>query len=700
MKKYFFLLSLFILIFAFNHQAQTQNTGNPFYKEWETPFQSPPFTEIKSENFLPAYEEGIRLQNLEFDAIVNNPDKPTFENTITQIEKSGQLLTKVNKVFSSLNGTDTDDEMQKIAEKSTSMLSKHIDDFYLNEKLFKRIKTLYDERETLNLTTEQNRVLENYYIDFVRGGANLNEEGKEQLRKINDELSQLVLKFGDNVRKENNKFELILDNEKDLAGLPGASIQAATEKAEAKGYNGKWLFTIDKPTLIPFLQFSGIRDLREKMYKAYMNRGNNNDELDNKKIFSRIVVLRVEKAKLLGFKTYSDFVLQKKMAKMPDNVYSFLNDIWQPTVEKAKSEVVEMQKIIDAEGGNFNLEPWDWWYYAEKVKKEKYALDEEMLRPYFQLENVIDGVFAVATKLWGLQFVERNDIQVYNPEVKVFEVKEADGKHIGILYTDYFPRAGKTNGAWCGDFRGQSNMNGNYITPLVTNVGNFSKPTSDKPALISLDEVRTLFHEFGHALHVLLQNVTYPSAAAVPSDFVELPSQIMENWAMQPEVLKMYAKHYETGEIIPQELIDKIDNSRYFNQGFETLEYIAASLLDMDWHVITDTAEKDVTQFEKESITKMGLIPQIWPRYLTTNFIHIATWGYESGYYSYLWAAVLDADAFEAFMESSLFDNATAESFRKNILSKGGSEDPMELYTKFRGRKPTVDALLKNRGLN
>lgn len=699
MKKYFYLLNVLLFSFTFNHQAQTIDAENPFFKEWKTPFQTPPFSEIKHEHFLPAYEEGIKLQNLEFEAIITNSDKPTFENTIAALEKSGQLLTTVNKVFSSLNGTDTDDEMQKIAEQSTAMMSKHINDFYLNEKLFERIKTLYDEKEKLNLTTEQSRVLENYYIDFVRGGANLSNEGKEQLRKINDELSQLVLKFGDNVRKENNKFELIVDNEKDLAGLPDASIQAAKEKAEAKGLDGKWLFTIDKPTLIPFLQFSENRTLREKMYKAYMNRGNNNDELDNKEIFSRITILRVEKANLLGYKTYSDFVLQKKMAKTPDNVYSFLNDIWKPTVLKAKSEVEEMQKIIDAEGGNFNLEPWDWWYYAEKVKKEKYALDEVMLRPYFQLENVISGVFAVSTKLWGLQFIERTDIQIYNPEVKVFEVKEADGKHIGILYTDYFPRAGKTNGAWCGDFRGQSNMDGNYITPLVTNVGNFSKPTSDKPALISLDEVRTLFHEFGHALHVLFQNVTYPSAASVPSDFVELPSQIMENWAMQPEVLKMYAKHYETGEIIPQELIDKIDNSKYFNQGFETLEYIAASLLDMDWHVITDTEERDVAQFEKESIEKMGLIPQVWPRYLTTNFIHIATWGYESGYYSYLWSAVLDADAFEAFMEKGLFDKATAESFRKNILSKGGSEDPMELYTKFRGRKPTVDALLKNRGL-
>ena len=700
MKNPFYFLFIFVLLINFNVQPQSQSKDNPFFKQWETPFQTPPFEEIRYEHFLPSFEEGISQQNQEFGAIINNVDQLTFENTITAIEKSGELLTKVTKVFSSLNGTDTDDEMQKIAEKSTSMLSKHNDDFYLNEKLFQRIKTLYNERETLNLTTEQSRLLENYYIDFVRGGANLSSEEKEKLRKINDELSQLILKFGDNVRKENNKFELIVDNKEDLAGLPDASIQAAEEKAEAKGLKGKWLFTIDKPTLIPFLQFSENRVLREKMYRAYMNRGNNNDELDNKEIFSRIIVLRVEKANLLGYKTYSDFVLQKKMAKIPDNVYSFLNEIWKPTLTRAQSEAAEMQKIIDAEGGKFNLEPWDWWYYAEKVKKEKYALDEEMLRPYFKLENVITGVFAVAHKLWGVQFILRDDIQVYNPEVKVFEVKEADGKHIGILYTDYFPRAGKTNGAWCGDFRGQSNMEGKYITPLVTNVGNFSRPTSDVPALISLDEVRTLFHEFGHALHVLFQNVTYPGAGSVPSDFVELPSQIMENWAMQPEVLKMYAKHYITGEVIPQDLIDKIDNSRYFNQGFETLEYIAASLLDMDWHVVTDTVGKNVAQFEKESIQKMGLIPQIWPRYLTTNFIHIATWGYESGYYSYLWSAVLDADAFESFMDAGLFDQATANSFRKNILAKGGSEDPMELYLKFKGRKPTVEALLKNRGLN
>jgi peptidyl-dipeptidase Dcp len=700
MKKNLYFLSVFVISIVLNLPSQIKNGDNPFFREWKTPFQTPPFNEIKKEHFLPAYEEGIAQQNVEFEVIANNQDRPTFENTIAAIERSGELLNKVNRIFGSLNVTDTDDEMQKIAEKSTSMLSKHVDDFYLNEKLFQRIRILYNKRENLNLSTEQNRVLENYYIDFVRGGANLNSEGKETLRKINEELSQLILKFGDNVRKENNEFELIIDDQEDLNGLSEVSIRAAKEKADAKGLKGKWLFTIDKPTLIPFLQFSQNRELREKMYKAYMNRGNNNNEFDNKKIFSRIIALRVQKANLLGYKTYADFVLRKKMAKIPEEVYSFLNDIWKPTIQKANSEVVEMQKIINAEGGKFNLEPWDWWYYAEKVKKEKYALDEEMLRPYFKIENVIEGVFAVATKLWGLRFIERYDIQVYNPEVKVFEVNEADGSHIGILYADYFPRAGKTNGAWCSNLQTQRNMDGIFITPLITNVGNFSKPTSDKPALISQDEVRTLFHEFGHALHSLLQNIHYTSAASVPSDFVELPSQIMENWAMQPEVLKMYAKHYKTGETISQDLIDKIDSSRYFNQGFETLEYIAASLLDMDWHIVVDSLEKDVEQFERESIIKMGLIPQIWPRYLTTNFIHIATWGYESGYYSYLWSEVLDSDAFESFMENGLFNRATAKSFRENILSKGGSEDPMELYIKFKGRKPTVDALLKKRGLN
>ena len=528
------------------------------------------------------------------------------------MEKSGGLLSKVNRVFSQLNSANTNDEMQKIAEKTTSMLSQHNDDIFLNDKLFQRIKVVYAQKDKLKLTPEQKNVLENYYLDFVGGGANLDAAGKDRLRKINEELAQLVLKFGDNVRKENSKFELIIDNKEDLAGLPEAAIIGAADKAKEKGLTGKWKFTIDKPTLLPVLTFSQKRDLREKMYKAYMNRGNNNDELDNNKNFARILALRIEKANLLGYKRYSDLVLQRRMAKTPENVMKFLNDMWIPTTKTAKAEVADMQQIIDKEGGNFKLQPWDWWYYAEKVKKEKYALDEEMLRPYFKLDNVIQGAFAVATKLYGIKFYERKDIDVYHPEMKVFEVKEANGKHIGILYTDYMPRDSKTNGAWCGSFRDQSNLEGKYITPLVYNVGNFAKPAGDKPSLLSVDDVETLFHEFGHGLHALLQNVNYPNSAGVATDFVELPSQIMENWALQPEVLKLYAKHYITGKVIPQELVDKVVKAGKFNQGFETLEYTAASILDMDYHMLSEVKDFDVQKFEADAVKKMGLIPEVF----------------------------------------------------------------------------------------
>ncbi|MCE1188167.1 MAG: M3 family metallopeptidase [Ignavibacteria bacterium] len=689
----------FLLLCLTSTMAYTMMDDNPFFKQWNTPFGTPPFSEIKLEHYMPAFLQGMKEQKAEIEAIVNNKEKPTFENTVVAMEKSGALLTKVSRVFGHLSSANTNDDMQKIAEESGALLAKHSDDIYLNEALFKRVKVIYAEKDKLHLTTEQKMVLENYYLDFVRSGANLTEAKKAKLRKINEEMSSVVLKFGDNVRKENSKFELVVSKKEDLAGLPETSIQPAAEKAKAKNLTNKWIFTIDKPTLLPFLQYAENRDLREKMYKAYMNRGNNNDELDNKAIFKKILTLRIEKAKLLGYKNYAAFVVSRKMAKTPEKVEKFLHDMWKPTVKHAKAEVAEMQKIVDKEGKKFKIAPWDWWFYSEKVKKEKYALDEEMIRPYFKLENVLQGAFAVAGKLYGLQFTERSDIQLYHPDVKVFEVKEADGKHLGILYTDYFPRESKVNGAWCGALRDQSNIDGNAVSPVIYNVGNFSKPTGDKPALLSEDEVRTLFHEFGHGLHGLFQNVHYPSAANVPSDFVELPSQIMEKWAMKAEVLKMYAKHYKTGEVIPDNLIEKIKNAQYFNQGFETLEYIAASILDMDWHVLTNAKDLDIAKFEKNSMKKMGLIPEILPRYMTTNFIHIATWGYEAGYYSYLWSAILDADAFSAFEEKGIFDGATAQSFRNNILSKGGSDDLNEMFKRFRGREPKVDALLKSRGL-
>ena len=703
MKKLLHILVAIILLSPIHYSNDEKNMNNPFFKEWNTPFQTPPFSEIKEEHYPPAFEEGIKEQKEEIEQLINNKELPTFGNTIDALEKSGKLLTKVSGVFYNILSSNTNEEMQKIAKIIAPMLSKHRDDINLNEKLFNRVKSIYDAKDNLNLTTEQNTLLKKYYTDFVRNGANLNPEEKENLRKINEELSVLSLRFGENILKETNSIGLIIDNKEDLAGLPDAVIQSAAETGKTKNNEGKWVFTLQRPSFIPFLQYSPKRELREKIFQAYINRGNNNNEFDNKILLSRIANLRYKRAKLLGYKNHADYVLEKNMAKNPETVYRFLNDLWKPALKRASAEAADMQEIIDKEGGKFKLAAWDWWYYAEKVKKEKYDFDEEMLRPYFKLENVIEGAFKVATKLYGIQFVERKDIPVYHPDVRVFEVKEANGKHIAIFYTDYFPRDSKRSGAWMNNFRDESNIDGNLITPIICNNGNFSKPTIDKPSLLSIDEVTTLFHEFGHAIHGMLAKSVYPSISgtSVVRDFVELPSQIMENWAMEPEVLKMYAKHYKTGEPMPDELIKKIENSSLFNQGFETVEYLAASFLDMDWHNLTTDEEIDAIKFEKESLNKIGLLPEIESRYQSTNFQHIFAGGYASGYYSYIWAEVLDADAFQAFKEKEdLFDKELANSFRKNILEKGGSEDAMVLYNKFRGREPKVDALLVRRGLN
>ncbi|MDD5606902.1 MAG: M3 family metallopeptidase [Ignavibacterium sp.] len=697
----FISVFLFIAVLSSGISAQQMNINNPFFTEYTTPFQTPPFDKIKNEHYLPAFYEGIKIKRAEIDAVINNPDKPTFDNTIAAIEKSGELLKKVSRVFSNISGSNGDDETQKIAETITPELSKLNNDIFLNEKLYHRIKSLNDEKDKLNLTAEQLKVLDNYYTDFVRNGIGLDEDKKARLKKINEELSMLSLKFGDNLRKETNSIALVVDNKEDLIGLPDAAIQGAQELAELNGLNGKWAFNLQRTSFTPFLQYSEKRNLREKIYKAYLMRGNNNNEFDNKEIIKKIIALRIEKSNMLGYKTFADFKLEKNMAKNTETVNKFLADLWMPALKKSKEEAAEMQKLIDAEGGNFKLAGWDWWYYAEKVKIEKYALDEEMLRPYFKMENVRQGAFDVAAKLYGIQFIKRDDIPVYQPDVDVFEVKEADGTHIGILYTDYFPRSGKRAGAWMSGFRGQSNMDGEFITPLIVNVGNFSKPTKDRPALLSFDEVNTLFHEFGHGLNGLFTKSVYPGAQRSSVDFVELPSQIMENWASHPEVLKMYAKHYQTGEPIPDDLIQKIVNSQYFNKGFETLEYLAASILDMDWHTITNANVVDVEKFEEESLSRMGLIPEIASRYQSTNFNHIFGGdGYSAGYYGYRWSGVLDSDAFEAFLENGLFDRTTAEKFRRNILEKSGSDDPMVLYIKFRGREPKPDALIKKLGLN
>jgi len=674
---------------------------NPFDSDWDTPFSTPPFDKIKTKHYKPAMLKGIEHEKQDIQAIVNNPKEPTFENTIEALDYSGEYLARVRNIFNNMTGSMSSEEMRAIDQEMAPVLSAHRDDILLNEPLFGRVKSVWNHKEELSLTSEQLKLLDETYRLFVRNGANLDETEKPELRTINEELSVLSVRFGDNILKENNRFELVIDHEKDLAGLPGAVVSAAAETAKERGHEGKWVFTIHKPSLIPFLQYSDKRDLREKMFTAYIMKGNHGDELDNNRICSRMASLRVKKAKLLGYETHAHFILEENMAKNPENVYELLNQLWEPALKRAKSEAKALQAMIDEEGGNFALQPWDWWYYAEKVKKAKYDLDEEMLRPYFQLENVRQGVFDLAAKLWGLRFVKRNDISKYHEDVEVFEVQDEDRTLIGVLYTDYFPRASKQGGAWMSNFREQYKKAGTNIRPIIVNVGNFSKPTADKPALLSLEEVKTLFHEFGHALHGLLSQCSYIrlSGTNVPRDYVELPSQFMEHWALTPEIIRSYARNHQTNEPIPDELIEKIRNASLFNQGFETTELLAAMFLDMDWHTLSDETEHEPIAFDKNSMDRIHLIPEIVVRYRSPYFAHIFSGGYSAGYYSYIWSEVLDSDAFQAFKEAGLFNKDLAMSYRKNILESGSTEDPMFLYKRFRGAPPKIDALLEKRGL-
>lgn len=696
-------MSVFLLLFAsLLYFSCSRQESNPFFSEYQTPFQTPPFDKIKEHHYKPAFLAGIKQQQEQIAVIAGNNEPPTFANTIAAVDYSGELLTKVSNVFNNLHSAHTNDTLQQIAREMAPLLAKNRDDIFLNDRLFQRIKIIYERQDSLALSTEQKMLLKKYYQNFVRGGANLDNIRKEELREINKQLSELALQFGENVLKEDNAFTLSITDQHDLAGLPPNVVTAAADAAREQNKEGQWIFTLHKPSLIPFLQYSGKRDMREKMFKAYINRGNNNDQLDNKSILARIVNLRIKKARLLGYQTYADFVLAENMAQNPQNVYALLNEIWTPALARAKKEAMALQEMIQKEGQTFKLQPWDWWYYTEKLRKEKYALDEELLRPYFELKQVIDGVFMVASKLYGITFTERKDIPTYHPDVKVFELQEADGRHIGILFTDYFPRSSKRGGAWMNDFRGQYKKENEIITPIIVNVGNFSKPTSSQPALLSFEEVSTLFHEFGHALHGLLSNCRYPllSGTSVARDFVELPSQLMENWAAAPEVLKMYARHYQTHEPIPDELITKLKQSEKFNQGFITVEYLAAAFLDMGWHTLTQSNEIGVLEFENNTLQKIGLIPEIVTRYRSPYFQHIFSGGYSAGYYSYIWAEVLDADAFQAFQEKGLFDPQTARAFRENILASGGTEEPLVLYKRFRGAEPKKDALLERKGFN
>ncbi len=701
-KKYLILfLSGIFMISCQTNKTGEMETKNPFFEKYETPFNVPDFEQINNDHFIPAFRKGMEDQMKEIEVIANNNEEPSFENTVVALEESGVLLTRVSNVFYNLLSSITNDTLQNIAKKAAPELSKHRDDILLNAHLFSRIKIVYGNMDSLELNPEQAKLLDEAYKKFVRGGANLNENNQGKLRKINEKLSLLSLSFGDNLLAETNSFTLVIDNNEDLAGLPGPVIASAAETAAQKEMEGKWVFTLQKPSMIPFLQYSEKRNLREKIFKAYINRCNNGNEYDNKENVVEIASLRFERAVLLGYKNHADYVLEENMAKEPQKVYDFLNKIWDPALLVATKESDELQKMMDAEGKNGQLHPSDWWYYAEKLRQQKYELDEEMLRPYFVLDNVREGAFYVAARLYGLKIEERSDISKYHKDVQVYEVKEADGSHVGILYMDFFPRDSKRGGAWMSSYRKQYRRDGENITPVITTNFNFTKPTGDKPALLNFEEVSTLFHEFGHALHGLLSNCQYRSLSgtSVARDFVELPAQIMENWATEPEVMKVYAKHYETGEPIPENLVEKLKKSKHFNQGFVAVEYLSACFLDMDWHTNKMTTEIDMLDFEDISMDNIKMIPEIVVRYRSTYFAHIFSGGYSSGYYSYIWAEVLDADAFAAFKETSLFDSETATKFRENVLERGGTDDPMNLYIKFRGAEPKIEPMLQRKGL-
>lgn len=697
------LLTLLVMTAVlFSGSKPGNNRENPFFSEFRTPFQVPPFDRIDTSDYMPAFLEGIRQHDAEISAIVNNPAAPDFDNTILAFDKSGKMLTRVSKVFYNLNEAETNKQMQAIARRLSPVMSKHGDDIALNAKLFSRVKAVYDKRHSMNLDDQQIRVVEKYFRDFERQGANLPEEKKEQLRKLNERLSMLSLTFGENLLAETNEnFLLVIDNRKDLAGLPQPVIDGAAETAREKDMEGKWVFTLAKPSMIPFIQYADNRELRERIYRGYFMRGNNGNKNDNKETVAEIARLRVEKARLLGYASYAAYVVDDNMAKTPANVDEFLTKLWKAALPVSRREAADMQQMIDREGGKFKLESWDWWYYAEKIRKERYNLDETELKPYFKLSNVRDGMFMVAGKLYGITFTQRTDLPVYHKDVETFEVKESDGRHLGILYLDYYPRDGKRGGAWCTDFVSAGWENGKRIDPVVSITCNFTKPTSDTPSLLSWDETNTLFHEFGHALHGLFTEGKYSrTAGVVPQDYVELPSQIMENWASDPLVLKEYAKHYLTGAPIPDNLVTKIQNSSLFNQGFETVEYLAASILDMDFHEMEKPEVIDVLKFESGSMNRIGLIPEILPRYRSTYFAHIFGGGYAAGYYVYIWAAVLDADAFDAFKSSGdLYNKDLASKFRKYCLAECGSDEGMAQYKKFRGKDPSVEPLLKRRGL-
>ena len=685
--------------------AEPVVSANPFSENWDTPFGVPPFDRIESEHYLPAIRAGMKAHNAEIDAIVADTADPTFENTIEALEFSGSTLSRVASVFYAVDSANSDDVTKETAKTVAPEFSAHRDNIALNKDLFERVLAIYEQRDSLDLSAEQRHLLDEAHKQFVRSGADLEDAAQERLREINSELAKLGQQFGDNLLDETNNFELLVTDRADLGELSESLVALAAEEAERRGHDCDecWVFTLQRPSINPFLQYSPNREMRKKLFDGYAMRGDNDNEQDNKAIISSMVALRAERSALMGYDSHAGFILSDNMAENADNVYGLLDQVWKPALARSKEERADMQAIADADGAGIKIEPWDYRYYAEKVRKAKYDLDDDALRPYFEVNAVRDGVFGLATALWGLQFEERTDLPRWHPDQQVFEVKEADGSHLSILYLDYFARESKRGGAWKNALRKQSNVDG-FVTPIVTNNFNFPAPTDGSPSLLSLTNAETFFHEFGHALHGMFSDVRYESLAgtSTPRDFVEFPSQVMENWMRQPEVLRMFANHYQTGEPIPQEVIDKINASATFNQGFATVEYMAAAYLDMAYHVLDTTEAVEPRGFEDAAMADIGLIEEILPRYRSGYFAHIfsGATGYSAGYYSYMWSEILDADTFMAFQETDILDKETAARYREEILSKGGTRPGMELYRNFRGRDPEIGPLLEKKGLN
>lgn len=678
------------------------NSRNPLLEEWDTPFGIPPFSEVKIEHYKPAVLAAIEEHNKEIEAIINNPEAPSFENTIVALDNSGALFSRVYSVFGSETSINSTPELMAVETELAPIVSAHFNEISMNEQLYRRVKAVYDNRDNLGLEPDQMRLLTETYKDYEKSGATLPEDKKAELKKINSRISELQLKFEQNVLKETAAFNLVVDNEADLSGLPEAAKEAAAQRAAEKGMEGKWVFGLDNASVMPFLQFDDNRALRTELINGYLHRGDNDNENDNKAIIVEMVNLYNQKAKIMGYDNYAEFVLQDRMAKTPEAVYNLLDQLWTPALKSAKRELADMYPIAKAQGVNDELTAADWRYYFEKAKAEKFNISEDELKPYFKFENVREGIFYVANRLYGITFTQLNNVPVPHPEAQAFECKDADGSTLGIIFMDMFARPGyKRGGAWCGGYREQYYKDGVRVIPIVTIVGNFTRGTGDAPALLSPDETETFFHEFGHALQSLLQDVRYQGNASMTRDFVELPSQINEHWAFEPEVLKVYAKHYQTGEVIPQELVDKLDKSGKYGQGFATTEYLAASLLDMDYFIMDEIpADLDVDKFESKVLGDRGLLSQIPPRYRSTYFTHVFGGGYTVGYYSYIWAEVLDADAYEAFKETGdIFNQEVARKFREEVLERGGEDDAMTLYVNFRGKEPGIDPLLANRGL-